>query len=119
MKKAIERELLMIALLALVIVLTLRMVIYDFIPNENTLPESIEYSADPVVEATLREIQMEEASYNITGNSTTESLLKSYVIEETDLKEYVSKKEYRNGKIDPFANYVETNKSKKTSSTNR
>ena len=56
MKKKIVSELLIIALLTVVIVITLRMVIYDFIPNENTLPKSIEYSADEIVEATLREI---------------------------------------------------------------
>ena len=100
MKKVIVKELLIIVLLALVIVLTLRMVIYDFIPNERALPESIQYSADLVVEEVLREINFSDIE------NTTESLLKTYVIEESDLKDYVSK----NGKTDPFTDYKENNK---------
>lgn len=111
MKNKIVKELLIIILLSLVIVLTLRMVIYDFIPNENMLPESIQYSADTAVQTTLKEIEEEN---NRIENSTTDSLLKTYVIEASDLKGYVSKNEYKNKNTDPFENYVETNKIKKS-----
>lgn len=108
MKKTIFKELLIILLLTLVIVLTLRMVIYDFILSESTLPETIKYSADFTVQTVLSEIQTEEdnsAEVNMAGE-----LLKSYMIEESDLKDYVSKSEYKNGKADPFSEYTETNK---------
>lgn len=109
MKNLILRELLIIILLSVVVILTLRMVIYDFIPNENMLPESIQYSADAVVQNILNEIEEEN---NKIENSTKESLLKTYKIEKTDLKGYVSKKEYKNRNMDPFENYVETSKNK-------
>ena len=110
MKKTIIKELLFIMLLTVVIVLTLRMAIYDFIPNENTLPKSIQYNVDSAVETTLNEIQKEENN-NIKENSKSETLLKSYIIEETDLIDYIPKSKYTSGKTDPFSDYNETNKS--------
>ena len=112
MKKTIIKELLFVVLLTVVIVLTLRMAIYDFIPNENTLPKSIQYSIDSAVETALSEIQKEENN-NIKENNKTHTLLKSYIIEETDLIDYVPKSKYTSGKTDPFSDYTETNKSKR------
>lgn len=102
MKKGIIKELIIILLLTVVIVLTLRMVIYDFIPDKSSIPSSIKYTKDSIVEKVLEEINIEKDS-SINSNN---SLLKSYTIEESDLKEYVLKKEYKNGKIDPFTQYV-------------
>ena len=97
MKKTIVKELTIITLLALVIILTLRMVIYDFIPSEKSLPEAIKYNTETAVAEILREIKLN----NI--NEHDESLLKTYMIEKSDLKDYISK----NKKTDPFTDYKE------------
>ena len=101
MNKKIIQELLIIFLLSLVIVLTFKMVIYDFIPSESSLPKPFKYTADALIEETLQEIKKENET-----NKSEESILKSYMIEENDLKSYVSK----NGKINPFSDYVKTNR---------
>ena len=113
MKKNIIKELLIILLLALVITLTLRMVIYDFIPSKNNLPKAIKYTKDSVIELTLKEIEEQEKK-SISKKNNTENLLKSYTIEQSDLKDYVSKKQYKNSKADPSSEYVETSKNKKS-----
>ena len=89
--KAVVKELFIIMLLGLVIILTLRMVIYDFIPSEDIMPDAVIYKQDYSVKAILRDIEKQENS--------TELLLKTYVIEQSDLKDYV----LQNGKTDPFA----------------
>ncbi len=90
MKKSVVREILMIILLTLVIVITLKIVIYDFIPNKKKLPQVTTYIADGIILKTLNEIESNEEK--------NESILKSYTIEESDLKGYV----LENGKLDPF-----------------
>lgn len=97
MKKYIAREFMFLILLILVVVITLRMVIYDFIPEKDMLPEMIKYIKNPIVETVLSEIRFEEVQ-STTGNNVSESLLKTYKIEESDLKNNFSKK----GKVNPF-----------------
>ena len=104
MKKSIIKELVIIILLIVVIVLTLKMVIYDFIPNKNSIPSSIQYTPDSIVKKVLDEIDDEKEDSSYYENK--KSILKSYTIEESDLKDYVLKKEYKNGKFDPFTQYV-------------
>ena len=94
-------------LLALVVIITLRIVLFDFIPNKNSLPKPIEYSADDVVEEVLKEIGLEESN-NKDEYSKTETILKSYTIEKSDFKNYVSKRDNEGGEPDPFANENDT-----------
>lgn len=103
MNKNFIRELFIMVLLALVIIITLRIVLFDFIPNKNSLPKPIEYTMDSVVEDVLKEISLEETN-NKDEYSRTETLLKSYTIEKSDLKNYVSKRHDAGGRIDPFTN---------------
>ena len=99
MNKTIVRELFIIVLLTIVIIITLRIVLFDFIPSKNSLPKPIEYSTDFSVEEVLDEIRLEQNNEEI---SKKESILKSYTIEESDLKNYVSKRNFGSGKTDPF-----------------
>jgi len=67
---------------------------------------SIEYETDSTVNEVLAEIQ--ENSGVDLKNTSSNSLLKSYSINEEDLTIYASDNSYESGKKDPFAESSET-----------
>lgn len=113
MRKCIK-ELVIIALLIVVIMSILGILLSDYVPANISLPEPIEYMADSSVTAVLQEIETnteENGNGNIDSSENTESLLKSYSIDESELKSYKSKNAFASGKPDPFADYEETTES--------
>ena len=118
MKNTIVRELFLILLLILVIMGTLKLVLYDFIPSKNDIPEFTTYKAESRVSNVLNEINKDEEIEKQSNNNVSDSLLKSYTIEQSDLKNYVSKNAYESGKINPFDDYVEINKNKSKNKKN-
>lgn len=118
MKNTIVKELFFILILIIIIFVTLKLVLYDFIPTKNEIKQAldIEYKSDEKVLKTLNEI---EKSETVTSEESAENLLKTYTIEQKDLKDYVSNKSYEKGKKDPFEEYKETtNKKSVKNSTN-
>ena len=109
MKKTIVGELFIIILLSIVIVITLKVVLFDFIPSKTNLPNPIKYRAEAVVKEILNDIDYEKITQE-NEESETESVLKSYKIEASDLKNYVSKNDFESGKDNPFDDYKEKNK---------
>ncbi len=90
MKNTIVKEIFITIILSLVIIITLRMVIFDFIPTEKILPEAIKYESEYTVKNVLRDIENSE-------KNGEEALLKIYKIESSELTDYVS-----SGKDNPF-----------------
>lgn len=105
MSNKILREILIIALLFLVIMFTLGILFYDYIPTDSGTITSVKYVADENVEHVLNEIQT-NSGIDIKSQNT-DSPLKSYTIDANDLNIYASEKYYESGKKDPFAEYSE------------
>ena len=101
--KSVFKELLIFIALAAIVIFVLMILLYDFVPTE-VPAQTIEYTADSTVKATLEEV----STYG--GNSEAEnttSLLKSYTVDSSDLKFYETKKSYDSGKANPFIDLEE------------
>lgn len=108
MGKGLIKELFIVALLIVVIMFSLGVALSEYIPTDENLPEAVEYMADSSVTSALKEISenSEGAGGNgSNGSDTTDSLLKSYTIDQSDLKNYKSKNAFESGKPDPFSDY--------------
>lgn len=103
MNNKILRESLIIFLLVLVIMFTLGILFYDYIPTTKEEIGSVEYITDENVEQVLDEIQT-NSGIDIKSD-VIDSPLKSYTITAEELNVYASENYYESGKKDPFAEY--------------
>ena len=101
MNNKILRESLIIFLLIIVIMFTLGILFYDYIPTTKEEISSVEYVTDANVEQVLDEIQT-NSGIDIKSE-ITDSPLKSYTITASDLKSFAKDKTYDEGRADPFA----------------
>jgi len=93
------REIFVFALLVMVIVFTLGMLFYDYIPTDKNISQIPQYISSSDVNTVKQEI---EADYTLDSESLDMPDW-SYVINESDLKTFASKKEYISGiKDNPF-----------------
>jgi len=85
-----------IAILVLVaIALVLGILLYDYIPNNKTVPIKIEaYKMPKDVEEELKEAVPEE-----------KNIVRTYYIDSTDLDSYEITNDYDKGKVNPFEEY--------------
>ena len=120
MGRSIVKEIFIGALLLMVIMFTLGIVLYEYIPTNQAIPEPVQYSADSSVTQTLQEIAVSAETDGMSDSELgeTQSLLKSYSIGASDLKNYASKKSYESGKVDPFAEYVDPSNTTNTTDAN-
>lgn len=95
--KSMFKEGFIFILLAAIVIFFIMIVLYDFIPAETTI-DVVQYVADSTVKATL-----EEVTVSSSDADNTESLLKSYEVDSSDLKRYKNTKSYDSGKENPFA----------------
>lgn len=100
MNKNLVKEVFIIALLVLVVVFTIAILFYDFIPFKEEVSQ-VKYNPDAEVLQAIEEIQ---GTSNFS-NTSQDSLLKSYSIDKDDLTMYANQKSYESGKQDPFAEY--------------
>jgi len=101
------KEVFIFALLFMVIMFTLGILFYDYIPTSKTVPEPIEYIADSSVTSTLQEIEEAQAKNTGINIDTNVEPQWSYSVTASDLASAASRKAYTSGKTDPFAEYVE------------
>lgn len=99
------KEIFIMVLLFIVVMFTIGILFYEFMPSNDEKLSSIEYLQSDDVRATLAEIQANTGVDN-SGDSTN-SLLKSYSVNKDDLSGYQSENYYESGKKDPFAEYSE------------
>ena len=102
----VTKETLTYILLGAVVIITLGLLLYDFIPTETEMPDTLEYAADAKVTSTKQAIV--DAGYSISdGEGGSDSLLRSYTVTQSDLAMYKNKKIYQSGKVNPFEEYKE------------
>ena len=92
-KNAIK-EIVRILLLIMIIILTLGIIIYEYVPNNKKVPKKLE-------EYTLEEEIKNEINTN--ESLETEKIVKTYKIEGADLQVYEYEKNYEKGKVNPFS----------------
>ena len=107
MGKSVVKEIFILALLTMVIIFILCILFYDYIPTNRSVPSAIEYVADSKVKESLKSVKYESSTGSSDNTSEKSSLLKSYSIDASDLKNYASQKDYESGKTDPFSDYKE------------
>lgn len=95
MKPTIKRVLIGI-LLFVVILLFFGVLLYDYIPLNQTIPSVSEYEAPEEVKAQLKEIATEDTS----------NVILTYEVSDSDLGVYEDTKSYDKGKANPFSSYM-------------
>lgn len=106
MIKTIAKEAGIVILLLVAIILILGIVLYDYIPNNKSIP------IKPQVYEFPSDIK-EELQENVEEG---QNIIKTYYIDETDLNAYESKKDYKKGNPNPFAD-SSTNSSTEVTNT--
>lgn len=93
MAKTIFKEIGIVLLLLIAIVLILGILLYDYIPNNKTVPAEVEAYTFP------SDIK-EELSTTIKGE---QKIVRTYYIDSDNLSLYENTKEYNKGRANPFA----------------
>lgn len=93
MAKVIIRETIIALLVCLAVLLILSVVLYNYIPTNKVVPETVEY-------APTKEIQTQLSS-SVDDNSS--EILMTYEVTAQDLDNYERTNEYNPGKANPFA----------------
>lgn len=91
--KNIIKEIIIVLLLALAIILILGVILYEYVPSNKIVPETVSYVTPEEVQ---QEIQTEE-------NIDDAEVVITYKIDSTDLNNYKRIQEYVPGKKNPFA----------------
>lgn len=119
-KKGLTKEIIIFLLLAILIILVMAVALYDFIPANVAIPDTITYGADAETTSIKQEIAYTNGG-DLTGTASDEELvtsLKSYSIEASDLTVYSQKNLYNSGNSNPFDEYVEEEKTESSGTTN-
>ena len=92
MGKIIFRETIISLLVAIAVLLILSVILYNYMPSNKVIPETVEYTP-------TKEIQQQLNSQVDEEQETTEP----YVVTANDLDNYEKTNEYNPGKANPFA----------------
>ena len=108
MVKSIFKEIVIILLLILAVILLLGILFYNYMPSSKIIPAKVEeYAMD---QQTKAELEKE------LSNSKTEEIVKTYMLDATDIAVYEKTKEYNKGKQNPFSDYSSGNSGGESSS---
>lgn len=94
--KNIIKEIIIFLLLTLAIILVLGVVLYQYVPTNKIIPETVSYTTPEKVKT---ELQTDE-------NVDTSEVVVTYQIDSTDLSNYKRINEYVSGRKNPFASTV-------------
>ena len=100
MAKNIFKEIIIILLLTLAIILLLGVMLYDYVPMNKVIPETVTYTASEEVKEISTEVNEKSEEMPIT----------SYTVTSTDLKNYKRTHEYEAGRKNPFGAVEEEKK---------
>ncbi len=104
MKKSYFKEIVILILLLILIMLILAVALYDFVPTNVNIPETISYTPDSKTTSIKQEIAYTNGG-DVTPDQTETELvtsLKSYSINASDLTVYGQKNLYNSGNSNPF-----------------
>lgn len=106
MFKSVMKEVCIMILLALAILSILGILFYEYIPASKTLPQMEAYITPENVKKEINEDVLNEST-----------VVQTYSMDETEIK--ISKKQgdYKAGKQDPFADYLEKNNATATNAS--
>lgn len=97
MAKIIIKEIGIVLLILIAIALVLGILLYDYIPNNKTVPIKVQaYTMPDDINQELQEAIPEE-----------QNIVRTYYIDSTDLNAYEATNDYDKGKPNPFAEYKE------------
>ncbi len=105
-KNSSMKEISIFMLLLILIILILAVALYDFIPSNINIPETISYSSDSATTSIKQEIAYTnggDAGADFSQSDTAlVTSLKSYSIDSSDLAVYGEKNLYNSGNSNPF-----------------
>ena len=107
MSKNVLREIIILLLLTLAIILLLGVLLYEYVPMNKVIPETVTYTA---TDETRKAI--EEQSAHDDG-----TVVLSYEVTSTDLKNYKKVNDYKAGRKNPFST-VNTGSTSSTGTNN-
>ncbi len=93
MTKSILKEIIIILLLIFAIILLLGVLLYDYVPMNKVIPQDVKYVAAEDTKIALDEKKATDS----------ESVVLTYEVTATDLKNYQKVNEYNAGRKNPFA----------------
>lgn len=100
MFKSVMKEIAIIILLIIAIGLAFVIAFYNYNPISVTIPRKVEaYRLEDKTKAELEETLKAQE---------TQELVKTYIVDSSDLSAYISSGDYEKGKANPFAKYTET-----------
>ena len=106
MQKSIVKQVIIILLACVAILLALALILYQYVPNNKTIPLKVEpYSAPENIKTEISETTQQELNGQV----------EMYEITDEDLEMYRSTKSYNPGKSDPFVAYSENSTSNEVS----
>ena len=92
MTKGILKEIMIILLLIFAIILLMGVLLYDYVPMNKVVPQDVKYVA---AEDTKKALEEKKAT-------DSESVVLTYEVTATDLKNYKKVNEYKAGRKNPF-----------------
>lgn len=105
MTKSILKEIIIILLLIFAIILLLGVLLYDYVPMNKVVPQDVKYVAAEDTKVALDEKKATDS----------ESVVLTYEVTATDLKNYQKVNEYNAGRKNPFASIESEKASTETS----
>ena len=94
MAKVIIRETIISLLVCLAVLLILSVALYNYIPANKVVPESVEYTPSTEIKTQL----------NAEVEDNSSEILMTYEITASDLENFERTNEYNPGKANPFSN---------------
>ena len=107
MSKNVLREIIILLLLTLAIILLLGVLLYEYVPMNKVIPETVTYTA---TDETRKAIEEQSAQDDGT-------VVLSYEVTSTDLKNYKKVNDYKAGRKNPFSS-VNTGSTSSTGTNN-
>ena len=98
MAKVIIRETIIALLVCLAVLLILSVALYNYIPANKVVPETVEYTPSKEIQNQL----------NAAVEDNSDEIIMTYEITAQDLENYERSNEYNPGKANPFAPVSET-----------
>lgn len=110
MAKSFIKELIIVLLLCLAIILLLGILMYEYVPNNKTLPNEVAYTTP----SSVKEELLSSSDVDDT------QIIMTYEVNQDDLNNYKKVQDYKPGKANPFAasSSTESESSEETKTTN-
>ncbi len=107
MAKNVLKEIIIILLLTLAIILILGVLLYDYVPMNKVVPETITYTASEETKKALEE----------KAEIEQDEVILTYEVTSTDLNNYKQTSDYKAGRKNPFSDVISSSTSSENAKT--